>query len=417
VTGYRADFLGNGIVLPIPTFSIDLSSEVYEAGKVFDYPTYSLVMNGNAIKRSPLIVCLNIDQTKFQSTSRSDRWRIDPRIGAENQLDDAYYANNFWDRGHMAERMSAAWGDTAREAQIAADETFFFSNSCLQHENLNQDEWLALEDWVHTLNLDSNNKITSFSGPFYGDFDRTLQPSGHSIAKIPAGFFKVICFVNKDTGRLDVRSFIMYQDTETLNDKKGRTVYNNEHYQVTITEIELLTGLRFDDSIYHANPLYFWPDSPQPNENVVHLPERIEVSGPGDIVASGQTRQTINDDIVDIFIAAAMVDPEGADSHREWVSLINLGSDVIDISGWTLSDSSNRTLLIDNLLVDPQTRVMNPGESVMLNDVSPILLSNTKGVITLFDANGARIDRVIYHQHMVRTGKPVVFLTPRDTLS
>ncbi|MDP2203785.1 MAG: DNA/RNA non-specific endonuclease [Methylicorpusculum sp.] len=416
MAGYQQDFLGNGIILPMPRFSIDLSPEVHEAGKVFDYPTYSLVMNSSANKRSPVIVCLNIDQDKLKSTSRSDRWRTDPRIGADNQLDNAYYANNPWDRGHMARRTSAAWGDTRRDAQLAADETFFYSNSCLQHENLNQDEWLALEEWVYDLNLDSNDKITSFSGPFYGDFERSVHPSGRSLALVPAGFFKVVCFVNKDTQKLDVRAFVMYQDADAIRDKRGRTVYNNEHYQVTITEIEQLTGLRFVDSIYHANPLYYREDNAQPGENVVHVPEHIEVSKPEDIIAQGQKRQTLHDDIVDIFIAAAMVDPVGPDAHHEWVSLINLGNEIVDISGWTLSDNSNKKLLIDNVLTDPTRRIMNPGESVVIKDVSPLQLSNNQDVIMLCDANGARIDRVTYLKHMVRTGKPVLFLTPRDTL-
>ncbi|WP_200875008.1 DNA/RNA non-specific endonuclease [Methylomarinum vadi] len=124
--------------MPIPT-------EVYEAGRIFDYPTYSLVMNSCANKRSPLIVCLNIDQNHLKSTHRSNRWRIDPRIGSDNQLDNAYYANNPWDRGHMARRTSAAWGETTHDAQLASNETFFYSNSCLQHANLNQDEWLGLK--------------------------------------------------------------------------------------------------------------------------------------------------------------------------------------------------------------------------------------------------------------------------------
>lgn len=200
-------------------------------------------------------MCLNIDQELLKSTKRSNRWRIDPRIGFENQLDNDYYVNNPWDRGHMARRASAGWGSTQRDAQYASDETFYYSNSTLQHENLNQDEWLRLEEWVYSLKLDKDGKITSFSGPIYADFDRTIRPNGRQTALIPAGFFKVVCFINKDTGKLDVRAFVMYQDAEALADKNGRKRYDNQHYQVTISEIEELTGLRFDEAIYHANPL------------------------------------------------------------------------------------------------------------------------------------------------------------------
>ena len=316
----------------------------------------------------------------------------------------------------MARRTSAAWGDTKRDAQHAADETFFFSNSTLQHANLNQDEWLGLEDWVYDLKLDKDGKITSFSGPFYGDFDRSIRPTGRRTALIPAGFFKVVCFINKQTQQLDVRAFVMYQDTEALADKSGRTQYDNQHYQVTITEIEELTGLRFDDAIYYANPLYYSDSNVQPEEHVSTVPERIEVAKPADIVAAGDQRQTIKDDVVDIFIATAMVDPAGRDAGNEWVSLINLGSESIDLSGWELSDNSDKRLLVDHRVTDAVQRKLDPGQSVVVKDLRPLQLGNKGDIIKLFDKSGARIDWVNYTKAMVESGTPVVFLSPRNTL-
>ena len=215
MTGYNERFL-ESVVLPIPKSGTVLSSELLNNGEVFHYPTYSVVVNSSPNKRSPAVVCLNIDQALLKSTDRSSRWRIDPRIGFENQLDNDYYVGNPWDRGHMARRVSAAWGATKRDAQYAADETFYYSNSTLQHANLNQDEWLGLEDWVYRLDLGKDGRITSFSGPIYGEFDRSIHPTGRRTAIIPAGFFKVICFVNRDTEQLDVRAFVMYQDVEAL---------------------------------------------------------------------------------------------------------------------------------------------------------------------------------------------------------
>ena len=416
MAGYNKSFL-DGVVLPIPTFNTVLSSEVLNEGEVFHYPTYSVVVNRSPDKRSPVIACLNIDQNLLKSTNRSNRWRVDPRIGFENQLDNDYYADNPWDRGHMARRTSAAWGLTQRDAQQAADDTFFFSNSTLQHANLNQDEWLALEDWVYGLELDRDGKITSFSGPFYGDFDRSIRPAGRQTAIVPAGFFKVVCFVNKDTNQLDVRAFVIYQDAEALTDRSGRTRYDNQHYQVTIREIEDLTGLRFDDAIYEANPLYYSDANATPKENVSTFPEQIEVAKPEDIMAAGDQRQTIKDDIVDIFIAAAMPDPEGSDAGNEWVSLINLGSETIDLTGWVLSDNSDKRVVIDTVVSDPTARVLDPGESIVVKGLEPVKLGNNGDIIKLFDADGARIDWVNYTKAMVRSGKPVVFLSPRNTLN
>jgi endonuclease G len=413
--GYNEAFL-EGAILPIPRFRTGLAAELFSEGRTFAYPNYSVVMNGNPDKRSPAVVCLNIDQNQLQNTQRRDRWRLDPRIGAANQLDNDYYANNPWDRGHMARRASAAWGSTVRDAQLASDETFYYSNSTLQHENLNQDEWLGLEEWVHQLDLDKDGRITSMIGPIYADFDRSIRPLGRPIALVPAGFFKVVSFINKQTDKLDVRAFIIYQDAEALADKLGRTRYDNQTYQVTTTEVETLTGLIFDDQIYSANPLYFSAANAKPEENVRIFPEEIEVARPEDLVAAGDSRQTILDEVVDVFIAAAMPDPAGADAGQEWVSLINLGSEAIDLQGWQLADQFDRRTALKAIAAAGTSLLLGPGESVVLKGLEPLRLANRGGVIKLFNDSNERIDWVNYTEPMVTAGKPVLFLTPRNTL-
>ncbi|MBE9171702.1 DNA/RNA non-specific endonuclease [Cyanobium sp. LEGE 06143] len=413
--GYDASFLA-GMVLPMPKFRTELSAELLNKGEVFHYPNYSVVMNGSPDKRSPVIACLNIDQVQLKSTKRTDRWRIDPRIGVTNQLDNNYYKNNPWDKGHMARRASAAWGSTVRDAQYASDETFYYSNCMLQHQNLNQDEWLGLEDWVYQLDLGRDGKITSMCGPIYADFDRSIRPSGRQIALIPAGFFKVVCFINKQTEKLDARAFIMYQDAKALSDRRGRSRYDNQSYQVTITEIEEKTGLMFEDAIYEANPLYFSDANVKPEENVILFPEEIEVAGPQDLIAAGDKRQTILDDIIDVFVAVAMPDPKGSDAGNEWVSLINLGSEPVDLNGWKLGDNSDRQVVIDSIATDSASLTLRPGDSIVLKGLEPLRLANKGGVIKLFNDKNERIDWVNYTKKMVATDKPVLFLAPRNTL-
>ena len=192
MNGYNPDFL-EGIHLPLPTLSPEIHGHALtpegaaDGQTVVDYINYSLVMSRLGQRRSPLFVALNIDQSQYKTTSRGDHWKIDDRVGAAHQLDNDYYVSNPWDKGHMARRSSAAWGSTKRAAQRADDETFYYTNATLQHANLNRDEWLGLEDWVHSLELDADDRITSFSGPFYGDFDRTIEPEGRDLALIPAG--------------------------------------------------------------------------------------------------------------------------------------------------------------------------------------------------------------------------------------
>ena len=156
---YDSNFLA--VPLPLPTFTPARVADILQSsnlaqGRLALYPNYAVVTDKRY--RAPAFTVLHIDQSKFQPTVRSDKWQIDSRIGAEWQLDDAYYYKNPWDKGHMADRESAAWGATPRDAQIAADETFYYANACLQHANLNEDEWLALEQWVMKLNLVRNKK-------------------------------------------------------------------------------------------------------------------------------------------------------------------------------------------------------------------------------------------------------------------
>lgn len=403
--GYDPNFLDTNIILPVPSFAPSLAGDVLHspllAHEIFaDYVNYSIITH--RVKRSPMIACLNIDQNQFKNVPRSRDWNIDTRIGAEFQLDNDYYRRNPWDRGHLARRASLAWGETTREAKRASDETFYYSNAALQHENFNQDEWLALENWVFDLNLDSNGKITVFTGPVYGEFSRTITPPGRETALIPSGFFKVVCFVNRETQQLDVRAFLMFQDEAALANKTGHKMFNFQNYQVTITEIENLTGLEFDDEIYEKNPLLF-NENPQKQAqlNIGQVPERIEVDEPEEMIAATEVRDTIADEQVPVFIAAALVNPSGNERQEEWVSMINLSNEAINLEGWMLSDTKHDPLQL-NTVLNPSQRILQPGETVKIQPLTPVMLSNRGGVISLYEppqphqSKGRRVDRVHY---------------------
>lgn len=415
MAGYNEHFL-DGIHLPLPQFSNTISGQIAETtelreGIYADYINYTLVTNAQL--RSPLYVALNIDQNKKRSTTRTDKWKPDWRIGDEFQLNNEYYRDNPWDKGHMARRDSASWGDTQRDAQRASDETFYYSNACLQHENLNQDEWLSLEDWVLELELDVDGLISEFTGPIYGDFGRSISLVGMEPAIIPTGFFKIVCFKNKQTQQLDVRAFIMYQDEEALKDKSGKKVFNNQTYQVTVTEIERLTGLIFDDAVYENNPLFFTPENADDSLNVVLTPERIEVSDSVEIIGQN-VRDTVLDDVVEVYITAAMIDPLDNDKAGEWVSVANFTSSVIDLSDWQLSTLKSQRVALRNLT--GANLQLKPGESVVLSTGAAFLMTNITGVIYLWGPDGERIDRVNYTKGMVKPGEVLMFLSPKNLL-
>ena len=273
MTEYDENFLG--VALPLPSFTPARVANIVPPsaqlpGGLATYPNYAVVTDKKF--RAPAFAVLHIDQPKLKTSKRSNQWKIDSRVGAECQLDNSYYAggdSNPWDKGHMADRESAAWGDTPAVAQESADQTFYYANACLQHKNLNEDEWLALEVWVMELNIVKNGRLTVFTGPIFGDHPRIVTPPGRTAATVPVGFFKVACFIDSGTGQLGVRAFIIYQDAEALLDLKGRKTFNYTKYQVTVTEIEQLTELRFPDMVREKNPLLF-PSQPDHREKTEH---------------------------------------------------------------------------------------------------------------------------------------------------
>ncbi len=415
MSGYDPNFLG--IHLPLPTAKPSRVADVLQApaltgGQLAEYPNYALTTDRR--RRSPMFVVALIDQAAQQPTTRSDDWRIDQRVGADFQLDNAYYVHNDWDRGHMAMRSAASWGATRMAAQRAADETFYYSNACLQHANLNQDEWLALEEWVLALNVAKDGKVVVFAGPLYDtQVVTTLEPSGRPRADVPAGFFKVVCFVDKATGELGVRAFHMLQDPNMMKDKNGRKTFASQNYQATVKEIEELSGLEFADAVYEKNPLFFADGPAATAAGVTSFPERIDINSPGDIVNHPtDPRVDVADDDVEVYITSAMVaPPPGKD---EWVALMNLEAEAVDLSGWRLVDKGGRAVQLSGRIGAGESKVLTTRRGL-----GGLKLGNQGGLLVLFNAKEQRIDRADYTakevQRARRSGKalPVNFLTYR----
>ena len=91
------------------------------------------------------------------------------------------------------------------------------TNAALQHQWVNQDEWLGVEDWVRALDDDQNNRVCSISGPIYSEIHTSVQPNGRPAAAVPSAFFKVVMFRHRDTpDALSVRAFIVPQNAATM---------------------------------------------------------------------------------------------------------------------------------------------------------------------------------------------------------
>jgi endonuclease G len=81
-------------------------------------------------------------------------------------------------------------------------------------------------------------KITVFTGPVFREDDRTYRE-----VKLPRDYWKVVAMVREDTGKLSATAYILSQ-ANMITDLEF--VYGQfRTYQVAITHIEKLTGLKF----------------------------------------------------------------------------------------------------------------------------------------------------------------------------
>lgn len=406
MAGYNEEFLATKIATP--RFSMRLEGKVLEKselrdGRYRDYINYSVAMHRE--HRSPIFAALNIDQRKLIPVKRGG-WNIDDLIGRENQLDNDYYRANRWDRGHVARRSSTAWGEDKRAAKAASDSTMFYSNACLQFDSFNQDEWLDLENWVKGLKQDIDDKITVFSGPVYGDEPLYVAPRERRPAEVPSAFFKIVCFINSQS-KLEVRAFLVPQDEKAMADWQGRRRVNHQFYQTTVAEIEHLTGIVFDAKVAKENPLYFYENPTKRDELAIDaFPENIPVDHPADMRGFTDRRQRRVDCTVDVFIAGALPDPKGRDRSGEWVSLLNLQAQSVDLSGWSLEDGGGARVALEGRLRPGQSKVIK-GEAL-----APLTLGNSGDILTLLDQQDQRVDRVRYRAHEVRPGKGLLFRRP-----
>ncbi len=419
--GYDPDFIGDDIHIPLPGFDEELEASVLKRpgslrqGIFSDHIHFTLVMNKHT--KQLIYSAFNLDQTKLKelgSEKGKKPWSKDPAIGKENQLGNEFYKDrttrtgrsveNPYDRGHMVMRYNAMWGCTDAEADKAAKATFIYANASLQHKNLNRDEWRALEeDVVREFGEDSNDKLTVFTGPIYGDLDRSIYLSDEKSARVPSGFFKVICYrskSDKQSEKLGVKAFAIFQDERVLRDRKGAaTVKTDMRYQVTISELQNATGIDFGKLLYARNPLFYHNRKKRRDRfKVTSFPERIPVRAISDVVADNREirRGVVTLSERQILINAAMINPVGNEERNEWVTLYNRGDRKLALNGWKLIDGQRREVTINDSI--------EPGAALRLKGRTKgkIRLPNEGGSLTLYDHNDRLMDRVTWSKFDLR---------------
>jgi len=246
--GYDEGFLGEN--LPLPTLDASIADKaaprVDDPGKnELEYTNFSIVMNKE--RRMPFFTAVNIDGGAVKEVARSGKWLFDPRISREHQLGNEAYKKNDIDRGHMVRRRDATWGDNAEQGST---DTFVYTNAALQHENLNQDEWLDLENRVLDRAQAENRRVTVLTGPVFSETDPSFDNGGKlkEPTKIPQEFWKVVAWRDPEKG-LQSEAFVMSQKNDLLGagnpEEHLETESDFNMYRVPIGQLEEMTKLDF----------------------------------------------------------------------------------------------------------------------------------------------------------------------------
>jgi len=248
--GYKADFLGTGdLAVPLPDLGSrggDVAPVEGADDDILRYTHFSVIQSQS--RRLPMLTAVNIDGEKAFQLKRKGSWHTDGRVAEDHQANNVLYKHNPLDRGHMVRRKDPGWGDTEEEAQQGEIDTFVYTNCAPQHEDLNQKDWVGLEDYILEAADTRDFKVSVLTGPVFDDeADRTLkfQPGAEDI-QIPGAFWKIAVMVHADTGALSATAYLLTQG-DLIRDITESAFVLGEYrtYQVKVTKIEALTGFDF----------------------------------------------------------------------------------------------------------------------------------------------------------------------------
>ncbi len=252
--GYNPDFLGEKYRVGLPKLSPALLSQATklinpEDGNdsndyVLKYHNYSVVMHKQ--RRFAIYSAANVSfGGRFDMNRPRDVWRLDPRIPAAAQVGESYYVRNKFDRGHLTRREDLEFGGTPQLALASAGDTMHFTNCMPQQERFNQGKelWQGIERHVlETAIVAGNFNAQIITGPVFNDGD----PEYRNI-QYPLQYWKVVVALT-DQGNLFATAYLASQ-AETIAqfgiEEADVPFSPYKTFQVKISEIERLTGLRF----------------------------------------------------------------------------------------------------------------------------------------------------------------------------
>ena len=198
----------------------------------------------NAETKIPNYVAWTLTPERFEDVvSRTDKFLPDPEVADPVTTDD--YRNSGYDRGHMCPAADNKWDKEAMR------ESFYMTNVCPQHHNLNRGDWKELEDACRDWTMECG-KLHVVAGPIL--YNKRHRRIGDSRVVVPEAFFKVILCPDP----LKAIGFI-YKNTSGNHPLDA--------YVNSVDEVERITGMDFfpnlpdsiEEVVEKAYDLDEWP--------------------------------------------------------------------------------------------------------------------------------------------------------------
>ena len=189
---------------------------------------YSLSYNPHY--KTPNWVAWELNAEKLADrVSRAAHFYPDPDLPPAQAVETRDYSNSGWDRGHMCPAADNKW-----DAQ-AMRESFYMTNICPQHHNLNRGDWKELEDNCRRWVEETGGPVYIACGPvFYGKAAPRFIGKEHRV-QVPDAFFKVV-LAGLAEGRPRAVGFLF------KNTSGNRRL---DSYVNTVDEVERITGYDF----------------------------------------------------------------------------------------------------------------------------------------------------------------------------
>ena len=189
----------------------------------------SYTLSFNKTTNLPNWVAWSLDKRKLAEvvSRKGFNFRPDPDLNPKEAVVTQDYAHSGYDRGHMCPAGDSRWSAQAMK------ESFYMTNICPQHPNLNGGDWHELEQacrrWAE------EGPIYIVCGPILYKTGKPQYIGKEHKIRVPEAFFKVI-LAGVEKGKPKAIGFI-YKNTEG-----NRSM---DSYVNSIDQVERITGYDF----------------------------------------------------------------------------------------------------------------------------------------------------------------------------